>query len=1248
MNKLKLFVLFSIFCLALVMPLSYAAGNDTLTAADGAVPLAYAESDDLLTGNSYYFNASLENDSGDGSIDNPYRDLKNSRMHDGSTLYLADGVYELDTFRSLSDLTIIGSNASNTIVKFNRYQLALQSSGSLTLQNVTFVGFPIKTYGKLQATNVFFNDTHYQGAIISSTRNSQVTLENCTFSNNYASSGAAVNMDGGNLNISNSRFISNSASNGGAIYISGGHLTIVDSIFSANLADLYGGSIFCRNDVRSIINRTKFSNGHGGDVAGGIYLIESELDADYLEFTNMSANFGGAVASLKSTLKLNNTIASNNRATYEGGAVFAMYRELVISNSTLANNSAIEGGAFYASLVDSLLVRSNVFISNTQNAVSSIGSDAYYDSILDARLNNTFINNAVFESDIPDLFIGSGNYSMAKYNSSYAGSLPASFDLRDYGYVTPVKNQGKGGNCWAFSIIGALESCVLKATGVPLDLSEDNMKNLMAFYSDYGWAMDTNTGGYDRMGIGYLTGWLGPVNESSDLYSDSSVLSPVLNSIFHIQNILFLQRTSYTDNDAIKRAIMDYGAVSTSIYWDGQYLKDKSYYNNQVTSANHAIVIVGWDDTYSRQNFKNTPAGDGAWIIKNSWGTSEGDNGFYYVSYYDIRCAQLNNPKATFTFILNDTMRYDRNYQYDIPGYTDFFLNHSSTVWYKTRFTSIGEEYLAAVSTYFEKNTKWQMSIYVNDNLRLTKDGFSSPGYWTIDLGQLIHLSQGDVFEIVFKISVDGDAGVPISEDISLNYELYSKNISYVSYDGRNWVDFYNLKGSYPDHTYYSQVACIKAFTIFNKLDTRLMLRIVNDYNPVEIEARVIDEYGNPVNSGSVIFVLENTSVKVDVENGVAKLRYAFKKLDANLITAIFTGEGYNGNSSSISTGAKEVFLTADDLTCYAAHVRYSASLRDSDANPVCGKEIRFTIGNAVYRAFTNQNGTASVDLTLAAGTYNIEIDLADDSPSKYLDLSRRITVLTTVTLDTNTRFTYNSYYCARLLDENGNPLANKRVNVIIGSKTYSATTDSQGRLNYNLRLSVGTYALGVVNVETGESKSHSIRVVARLSGNTGVTTYYGANRYYKVRAFDDYGNVAKGVAVVFYFNGKYYTRYTDSNGYASFKLSGQPKTYTITATYKGFKVSNRIVIKPTVIMHDKTVKKNKLFKYSVRLLNSQGKILKYKKATLKFRGVTYRLNTNAYGIATFTLKSYSIVGRFLVVATYGTAKSTAIITVTR
>ena len=468
-----------------------------------------------------------------------------------------------------------------------------------------------------------------------------------------------------------------------------------------------------------------------------------------------------------------------------------------------------------------------------------------------------------------------------------------------------------------------MESCILKATGASpndIDLSEENMKNIAELYSIYGWDAQTDEGGYPDMALGYLLSWLGPVNDSVDKYNYESVLSPALSSIMHVQNVLYLKRDSYTDNNMIKRAIMDYGAVFTPVYTKSISMPYDStigyYIYNNVSVRNHAVSIVGWDD-----NIKIPGApGKGAWIAKNSWGESWGNDGYFYLSYYDKSSIELGKWEDAFTFILNDTIKFDKNYQYDIAK-TDFFYNTTNTIWYKNIFTATDTEYLTAVSTYFEKETNYTLSIYVNNTLKLVQSAFSNPGYWTIDLREPIHLNVGDIFEVVFKIMVKGDVEVPISESQSLNNQFYRKNISFISYNGKNWLDLYDLKwNDYPDHTYKSQVACIKAFTIFDKVDatsTWSMNYLTVDgknFNPVNFTVNVTNQYGKPVNCGKVRFTFTNEDltediVYADVYNGVAKLSHIFKRGFSN-ISAEFVSCAYN----SLNALNSSVDITKYDL----------------------------------------------------------------------------------------------------------------------------------------------------------------------------------------------------------------------------------------------------------------------------------------------------------------------------------------------
>ena len=165
---------------------------------------------------------------------------------------------------------------------------------------------------------------------------------------------------------------------------------------------------------------------------------------------------------------------------------------------------------------------------------------------------------------------------------------------------------------------------------------------------------------------------------------------------------------------------------------------------------------------------------------------------------------------------------------------------------------------------------------------------------------------------------------------------------------------------------------------------------------------------------------------------------------------------------------------------------------------------------------------------------------------------------------------------------------------------------------------------------------------MARIDQNKNLTLYYGAGSYYKVRVLNDYGNIAKYVQVKFTLNGKNYYRKTNSKGIASLKITLKPKTYTVSATYKGFTVKNKVKVKPTVITNNLSKKKAKIVKFTAKLLNSKGAILKYKYVTFKFKSKKYKRKTNKYGIATLSLKNLRK-GKFVIYSTYGklTVKNT-------
>ena len=1211
----------TLLILLVLMPSSFAINSEAhvleldntddavaLTNPDDNILTSTSQNDNILTSTNHYndtITSTASNENVLNSNTNGYVASSNSEniLRDSSDYYVnaslsKDGNGSINSpYNSLNSSRI--KNNSNYHISNGEYYLNQRyTSSSLKLDNVSFIGqsaegtflyfnSSIKTLNRVSFKNITL-------VLISHISNSGIlNAENTVFINSSKSSrdfGGAI-YSTSQTNINNCTFINNTGEYGGAIYIENAKLDIRNSKFIENQAYNYGGAISGENNAEIIIKNTSFNGCFSQNDAGGaIYLKSSSLTGDCLNITSCHALFGGAVTALKSTLKLTNSYFESNNAEYAGASVYYMYGTLSLENG-----------------------------------------------------NNTYNSSDIYTPGHPELIIGSSNYTMILNNSTFDGIIPSYYILKD----TPVKDQSNGGNCWAFAAIASLESCILKATGIEYDLSEENMKNLMSYYSIYGWSEDTNNGGYDGMAIGYLTSWLGPLNESDDEYDDHSVLSPLLNSLFHIQNIEFLQRSNYTDNNAIKEAIMKYGGVSTGIYWNSGYKNGSSYYCPSVKNENHAVVIIGWDDNYSKYNFRETPAGNGAWIIKNSWGTNIGDDGYFYVSYYDDGIAKPNSNTPSYTFILNDTIRFDRNYQYDIGGKTDYLKLSTNTAWYKNVFNSTNDEYLSAVSTYFEKSTNWDLKIYVNNALKLAQSGFSKAGYRTIELNEFIHLNVGDAFTIEFKIRTSGDIGIPISEKISLNEQIYKRGFSYFSFNGKDWTDLFDYKTTYPEHTYQSQVACIKAFTIFDEINTTIQSSFEIDSNKLNYIVRVLDENNHIIQNGNVAFTIDNKTYSAAIKNSIANFTYYFNSSGVHNISFKFNRTGFKSLELNQTLDIESVYyhyssLEVSDITVYGNTVNFNVSLKDYQDKPIENAIISILGKNSL----TDSNGVAKFSLNLAPGTYKLTASFA--GKDFHIETSSNFTarILESIVLTNNLR-AYNSDYTfkVRFYQSSGKVLANTKISFKINSKNYYATTDAKGILTCSQKLAAGTYTLKFTNPATKEVESFIFKVVPRITGSA-MTMYFGAGKYYKVRICNDDGTPAgKNKVVTFKINKKTVKVKTDKNGYAKLKISQKVGKYTIYATYKGFKLSNKIVVKPVLTAENISKKKSKKIRFSAKLVNTKGKALKGKKISFKFKGRTYKIKTNSKGLATLTLKNLKL-GKYTIYSIYGKSKIKNIIRV--
>lgn len=375
---------------------------------------------------------------------------------------------------------------------------------------------------------------------------------------------------------------------------------------------------------------------------------------------------------------------------------------------------------------------------------------------------------------------------------------PVSYDLRALGRVTAVKDQGACGSCWAFATYGSLESWILGEKDETCDFSENNMKNCHRF----NWT--GCAGGNRDMSTAYLARWDGPINEADDpyhAYEDACI--PGLSEIKYLETVHFIpDRASSTDNDNIKQAVMDDGTVYTGMYMDSYYYNatNYAYYFSGTEYSNHAVAIVGWDDNFDRTRFNYPyPAGNGAWIIKNSWGTGWGENGFFYISYYDSNIGRSNA-----SFINAEEPDDSVIYQYDPMGYVGDVGYGTSTAWAANVFTAASDRRLTSVASYAATvNTSYEVYIYDTfsagsfSNLLGSKSGtVTCPGYYVIDLDSSIRLTSGDDFAVVVKFTTPGYFWpIPIEYPISgySDAAMANPGQSYVSSDGTSWTDITSI-----------------------------------------------------------------------------------------------------------------------------------------------------------------------------------------------------------------------------------------------------------------------------------------------------------------------------------------------------------------------------------------------------------------------------------------------------------------------
>lgn len=423
--------------------------------------------------------------------------------------------------------------------------------------------------------------------------------------------------------------------------------------------------------------------------------------------------------------------------------------------------------------------------------------------------------------------------SSARLRAQGVYGASSTYDLRSLGKVTAVRDQKSCGACWAFATYSSAESTLL--TGETWDFSEQNLASLAGF--DWGKC----GGGNISIATAYLSRSGGPVTEAVDPYYDDSRISVAgLPVVKHMPDVLYLPvMTGGTDTSVIKSALQTYGAVYVSFQWNGAYYNTSSYgYNfpsGGTSLGGHAVAIVGWDDNFAASKFNNTPAGNGAWLVRNQWGTTTSswgglpnDSGYFYVSYYD---KYFGRDEVAVVAPGVSTANYNTVYYHDKMGQIANLGESTLTYWGGNIFTatggSTGTEYLKSVGL-FTTDSGSSYTIYIYKDVSgspvsgtevtaaRTSGSPTYAGFHTVALSTPVALAKNQKFSIVVKFT-----NPSYLYPLAIEYRAYDYSSaasmqagrSYLSSDGVTWEDGYNVSDVAADQLSQGINACIKGYS---------------------------------------------------------------------------------------------------------------------------------------------------------------------------------------------------------------------------------------------------------------------------------------------------------------------------------------------------------------------------------------------------------------------------------------------------
>ena len=1221
--------------------------------------------------------------------------INNTAVYRGGAIYSEGTVVVTNSVFDSNDITFRTANDDNggaAIYNLNGTLAIYSSNITNNLKDIVIrdgnkgdllVGAVVTT-GKTDIYDSYFaNNTGSWGGAISSLgymnpdEDYVLTVKNTKFEGNNATFGGAIFVESSNLEVDNCTFENNkgvgvgssgtSNTQGGAIVVfpSGAQATITDSKFISNVARVGGAVSFAGVDGDSLIDNCTFVDNLADD--GGAFYFWSgsaTITVTDSDFINNAAAYGGAIENEgDSDLIVDNCTFVENYATTSGGAIISAANTSV-SNSVFENNEAPSStNAIYVWYPDSTLTLSNnTIIGDAVQIYTRPGVEIVN------QLNATFLNNKTIPAEQGNIFILNATLTDDKGNFIYDADFrfsvngetidDISFD-KDTGLYTVDYYIGTAGSKVISTNYEA--TGLTKYTGV-LDVPTANV-------TEFTVSVDDIVEGENATVVVTLAG----VNDEG---LNASVTVIINNKEYTINVVNGTGNRTFEDLGAGQ-----YPVVAMFEDVNGNYnsaINSTVFYVKSTTVLTISVdAVVAVDEYPGVVTVIVTSNADGDYNI------TVGDvitpvtveNGVAYATFTNVAAGKQN---ATVTFAGNDNYNKTTvDKEFEISKATPEFTVEVSETTYPdaVEFTVTGTDgsYTIKVDDAHQTVIEVQGGSGTGSISGLAAGAYNDV---SVNYAETDNYAAADS-TISFVINKESSSVVidPVTDTIVYPGAV---NITVTATNGEATVVVKDANDQTVDYTV---------------VDGKIVLTglAAGTYN---VTATIADSETVAGSSDSITFTVEKAAINptVNVPEKVA--------IDENFTVTVSVPETYTGNvvveingnrydvnqNISLAEGSHDVKVIFDSDDNYNGVIVEKTLVVTKDVVPQDAVSIdvpentttpTFTIdlpkdatGYLLVDVDGEQyhapivDGSASITtFPLSGGNHTAVVTYTGDEKYAGFEKPVNVTIASNITADTALDVPTSSESDSPTFSVNLPSDATGYLTVEVDGKKYAAVVENGTASVTVPGLSDGNHNVTVSYSGDGKypslSKDATVNVhvpVYGITENKNVTAIYSATANYKVLVTKDGKAVGAGESVTFTFNGKTYTVKTDSNGYATLKLNTKVKvkSYTVTAKYKGVKVTNKVTISHVIKTSNKRIKKSaKVTKVKIVLKKVNGKVLKSKTLKVKFRGKTYKVKTNSKGAAYWKVKNSMVsklkVGKkYRFKVTYGKDALTKKITIKR